>query len=252
MSQKSKNKLEKVLLIPDCHVPYHDAKAFELLLKVGKEFKPDHVIVGGDFADFYSVSSHSKDPNRMLKFDWEIAETRKAIKQVADLGAKNNVFVSGNHESRLERYLQEKAPELYNMVKIEELFDLKKLKFTYIPYKQSYQLGKLNVTHDCGKAGAYAHYDALNAFQHNIVINHTHRIGYTVVGNAQNERHVGAMFGWLGDIEQVDYMHKIKAMRDWSLGFGIGYLDKATGNIYLTPVPIVNYTVVVEGKLFKV
>jgi hypothetical protein len=91
----------------------------------------------------------------------------------------------------------------------------------------------------------------MDAFQHNIVIGHTHRLGYAVEGNAQGERHVTAMFGWLGDVEQIDYMHRVKAIKDWSLGFGIGYLEPKTGTVYLVPIPIVNYTCVVEGKLYS-
>jgi predicted phosphodiesterase len=65
----SKIKLEKILFIPDCHVPYQDKPAFKLMLKAGKAFKPQHTVILGDFADFYGVSSHSKDPNRALKLE---------------------------------------------------------------------------------------------------------------------------------------------------------------------------------------
>jgi predicted phosphodiesterase len=248
----SDTKLEKILLIPDCHVPYHDLPAFNLMLKAGKQFKPDHTVILGDFADFYGVSSHSKDPNRALKLKDEIEATKKALDQVKALGAKNNVFVAGNHEDRLERYLRDKAPELYNFISIPKVLDLKKKEFTYVPYKQAYKLGKLNVTHDAGKAGRVAHLQSLDVFQHNIVIGHTHRIGYAVEGNAQGERHVTAMFGWLGDVKEIDYMHQVKARKDWSLGFGIGYLNPKNGVVYLVPVPIVNNKCLVEGKLVTI
>lgn len=246
------NKLEKLLIIPDTHVPYQDKKAWNLMMNVAKEFKPDHVLILGDFIDNYSVSAHSKDPNRALKLDDEVNETIKHLKQIKDLKAKNNVFIAGNHEYRLERYLMEKAPELYNVVKTTELLKLTEMGFKYVPYKEHYTLGKLHITHDCGVAGRYAHYKAVDTFQKNIITGHTHRLGFAVEGNANGERHATAMFGWLGDVTKVDYMHKIKAVRDWTLGFGIGYLDKSTNYVYLTPVPIVNYTVVVNGKLYKV
>lgn len=245
------SKLEKILFIPDVHVPYHDKRAWKLMMKSMKDFKPDTVVVLGDFADFYTVSSHSKDPNRSLKLLEEIEESRKLLAEVKTLGAKKHVFVSGNHCDRLTRYLQDKAPELFDFINIPEILHLNKMGFEYIPYKEHYELGKLNITHDTGTAGRYAHYKAMDAFQHNVVIGHTHRLGYAVEGNAHGERHVTAMFGWLGDINSVDYMHKIKSTRDWTLGFGVGYLDKASGNVYLVPVPIVNYTVVLEGKLHK-
>lgn len=242
-------KLEKILFIPDCHVPYHDKKAFNLMLKAGKTFKPNHAIIMGDFADFYGVSSHSKDPNRALKLKEEIEATKEALDQVRSLGAKNNVFVAGNHEDRLERYLRDKAPELFNFISIPKILELKEKEFKYTPYKQAYKLGKLNITHDAGNAGRYAHYKSLDTFQHNVIIGHTHRMGYAVEGDAQGNRHVTAMFGWLGDVEEIDYMHQVKARKDWSLGFGIGYLDPQTGVVYLIPIPIINGTVLIEGNL---
>jgi predicted phosphodiesterase len=245
----SKNKLEKILFIPDSHIPYHDKDAFNLMLKAGKIFKPDHVIILGDFADFYAVSSHSKNPNRVNKLKEEIESVKEALDQVKTLGAKNNYFVSGNHEDRLERYLRDRAPEFYNIISIPKILELKEKGFKYTAYKQACKIGKLNITHDTGVAGRYAHYKALDTFQHNIIIGHTHRIGYAVEGDAQGNRHITAMFGWLGDVEEIDYMNQVKAKKEWSLGFGTGYLDTSTGVVYLVPNPIINNTVLVEGKI---
>jgi len=243
--------LKKILLIPDTHSPYEDKKAWQLLLKAGKALKPDITVIQGDFFDMYATSSHSKDPSRAFQLEMEISETKKRLAEVKALKATKNIFISGNHEDRLERYLKDKAPELHSVISIPKLLGITK-DFIYVPYKEHYRLGKLNLTHDTGTAGRYAHYKALDAFQHNVAIGHTHRMGYAVEGNAKGERHVTAMFGWLGDINKVDYMHKIKSTRDWSLGFGIGYLDEKTGNVYLVPVPIINYTCLIEGNLIRV
>ncbi len=42
--------LRRVLFIPDCHVPYHDAKAWRLMLAAAKVLKPDVVVVLGDYS----------------------------------------------------------------------------------------------------------------------------------------------------------------------------------------------------------
>jgi len=246
-----KSKLQKILIIPDSHFPYEDKKAFALMIKAAKGFKPDRVVIGGDFADCYSISAHSKDPSRALKLDWELKKINKGLDLVQSIGARKYDFVEGNHCDRLRRYLQDKAPELSGQISIPKLFKLKKRGFSFTPYKHTLRIGKLNITHDLGNAGRYAHYKALDTVQHNIVINHTHRIGYAVEGNAEGARHVTAMFGWLGDIKEIDYMHMDKARKDWSLGFGIGYIDTSTGYVYLIPVPIVEYTCLVEGVLYK-
>lgn len=242
--------LKKWLLVPDTHRPYHDAKAVELVLKVGDAIGVHGVAILGDYGDFFAVSSHDKDPNRARNLEFELENINQGLDEFDALKPKEKIFVAGNHEDRLERYLMTKAPELFNMVKVQELLYLKDRGWKYVAYKDHVQIGKLYLTHDTGTAGATAHVKALNDFQSNIVIAHTHRLGYSVVGNAKGKPHVGAMLGWLGDANQADYMHRIKAKRDWALGFGIGYMEP-NGNCHVQPVPIVDYKCVVDGKLFK-
>lgn len=244
-------KLERILVIPDTHVPYHDKKAVELLYKVAKDFKPHTIVILGDFADFYSVSAHSKDPNRSNKLEHEVEAVNKELDRLDSLKAKRKVFIAGNHENRLERYLADKASELFNVVSIPELFKLRRRGWEYISYKMDAKVGQINFTHDVGTSGKNAVYAALNTYQHNIVTGHTHRLGYIIEGNAIGKPHVSASFGWLGDAKKADYMHRVKAARDWALGFGIGYMNKKTGITHLQPVPVVNYTCVVEGKLYS-
>jgi hypothetical protein len=76
-------------------------------------------------------------------------------------------------------------------------------------------------------------------------------MNFRVEGNAKGVPHVGASFGWLGDVEKVDYMHRIRANRDWVLGFGVGVV-RENGVIHLQPVPIVQYSCMVGLELFEV
>lgn len=249
-TKKAENILEKVLFIPDCHIPYHDHYAFDLMMKAARAFKPQHIIILGDFIDMYSVSAHDKNPARALKLEYEIGEAIKCLAEIQKLGAKNNVYIAGNHEDRLTRYMMQKAPELYERMKIPDLLALRAHGFSYVAYKDDYQLGKLNMTHDTGKAGKYANYQSMADYGRSTIIGHTHRMAYAVTGNADGDCHLGAMFGWLGDFKQVDYMHKIKAKVDWAHGFGIGYYNPKNKYVYVVPVPIVKYTCVIEGKLY--
>lgn len=221
------------------------------MLKVGRAFRPKHLICLGDFLDFYSVSSHSKDPRRQGRLEDEIASAHEGLDELDALGAKNKIFVAGNHSDRLRRYLQDKAPELFGLVDIPQLFNLRKRGWSYVPYKSHGKLGKLHLTHDVGNAGRNATFAALDTYQHSVVTGHAHRLQYVVEGNAVGEYKLSAQFGWLGDISKIDYMNQAKANKNWALGFGIGYLDPASGIVYLTPVPIVKYSCVVEGKLYR-
>lgn len=221
------------------------------MLEVGRFLKPHHLVTIGDIADCYAVSDHSKDPRRLGQLEDEVADVNKGLDELDSLGATSKIFVGGNHCDRLRRYLQDKAPQLFNTVSIPTLFRLKERGWKYVPYKDDTKIGKLHITHDVGTAGRNAAFKALDTYQHTIITGHTHRLQYIVEGNAVNEFKLSAMFGWLGDVNQIDYMHRTTARKNWVLGFGIGYLDPQSGIAYLTPVPIVAYTCCVNGRLFR-
>lgn len=244
-------KLESILIIPDVHRPFHDPRAWDLVMRVGQKFKPHHLLVIGDFADFYSVSAHEKHPDRAMRLVEELADVRTGLDELDRLKAKHKIFVAGNHEDRLTRYLRDKAPELFHLTGITELFQLRERGWDYVPYKADTKIGKLHATHDVGYAGRNAAFRALDVYQHSIVTGHTHRLQYIVEGNAVGEFKLSAQFGWLGDASQVDYMHRVNVNKNWALGFGMGYLHPTTGVAYLVPVPIVGYTCVVNGEYFE-
>lgn len=244
--------LEPILIVSDCHHPYVDRKAWNLMLKVGKDLKPKHVYIIGDFLDCYSVSSHSKLPPQALQFRKEVDAGLAALDQLDALKATNKVYIAGNHCDRLERYLQEKAPELFDFVSIPQIMELKERGWKYVPYKHDTRLGKLWLTHDVGTAGRNAAYKALDTYEHSIITGHTHRMCYTVEGNATGEVKLSAMFGWLGDASKVDYMQRQLVLKNWVLGFGMGHLNPATGLVYMQPVPIIGgYSCCVNGKLYQ-
>lgn len=243
--------LKPVLIIPDVHIPYHDKRAWKLMLKVAKDIKPHYLFTIGDFMDFYAVSDHSKDPTRALKLDEEIKAGEAALDELDALGAKEKVFIGGNHCDRLERYLRNKAPELFHFVSVPDLLHLITRGWHYVPYKHDIEFGKLHLTHDVGVAGRYAVYKSLDAYQHSVITGHTHRLAYVVEGNATGkEFKLSAQFGWLGDAKEVDYMHRAKVNKDWALGFGIGYINPKTNYVYMSPIPLVDYTCVCNGVLY--
>jgi len=221
------------------------------MLTAAKDLKPKHLVIIGDFVDFYTVSDHSKDPKRAGKLLEEVNAGNKALDEVDALGAKNKIFIAGNHCDRLQRYLQNKAPELFDFVDVPSLLQLKKRGYKYVPYKEHTKLGKIYLTHDVGSAGRTATFAALDTYQHSVITGHAHRMQYIVEGNATGEVMLSAQFGWLGDAKKIDYMQQVKVKKNWALGFGIGYMDPKTGLCYMIPVPIINYTCVVNGKLYR-
>ena len=94
-----KAKTQKVLIIPDQHIPYNNPIYWKLLMKVAKEVQPEIVIILGDFADFYSVSGHDKDPRRNLNIAQEVAEVKKHLLDLKSIKAKRYQRSSIRHYS---------------------------------------------------------------------------------------------------------------------------------------------------------
>lgn len=244
-------KLEKLLILPDTHCPFHDKRAWSLVMEIGKKFKPELLIHMGDLADCYALSSHSKDPTRMASWRKEREACRELRAEMDALGAGRKVFIEGNHSDRLRRYLAEKAPELAGSLDIDAELGLSEAGWEVVSYKDHIRIGKVYFTHDVGLGGKHSTSRAVEAFGHSICIGHHHQMQMVVQGDALGQHQVGLQLGWLGDATKIDYMHRVKVQRSWSLGFGYGYLDPGTGYVYFVPAPIVNYTAVVEGRLYR-
>lgn len=241
--------IRKVFVIPDVHVPYHDKKAWNLTLEVIKNIKPDVVVVIGDFADFYAISQFDKDPSRNLKLDWEVACVNKELDRISQVASNSQVvFLEGNHEDRLRRYLWKRAPELFGLLSTEELFRIRDRGWKFIPYRSFYKRERVTYVHDLGKAGLNALSQTLDLCGGNVVFGHTHRAGVLYRGHHGSQGHFGLNVGWLGDFRKLDYIHRIKAERDWRLGFGI---VEEVGNLSFAHFfPIISGKTQVFGKTY--
>lgn len=243
------DRLTRHLILPDAHCPYHDKRALEglILRKVLPSLDFESVTILGDFFDCYSVSTFPKNPKRLKGLKKELQVGFDLLKRIEG-EAKRLIFIEGNHERRLKRFLADKAPELYEIVT-----DWWKERFKgwiYVPYMEDITLGKLFITHDVGRSGENSTKQSLNDYQDNVIIGHNHLLDYSVRGNAHGTAHVGASFGWLGDLDKIDYRHRMKCRRDWTLGYGIAYVRK-DGVAFVSPKPIVRYTSEIEGRLYK-
>lgn len=246
----SKARLEKILVVPDCHHPYVDRKAWRIMLAAAKAWRPERIITLGDFGDFYCVSSHRRDPNRDRRLEVEMDACRAARAELDALGARHKHFIEGNHCDRLRRYLADRAPELYNTLDVAQLLELPDNGWQVVRYMDHLKVGKVWYTHDVGTASARAHELAEADYQSNVVIGHTHRAALTYTGNSHGSTHVAIMAGWLGDAKYAEYLHRAKKTRYWSHAFLVGY-KQPDGVTHFQLVPIVKSRVCLEGKVYS-
>ena len=193
--------LQRILFIPDAHHPFVDREAWGVMLRAAKRFRPDVVVILGDFWDCYAVSAHDKDPARLSSLASEADTVREALDEVLAIGARRICYVEGNHEWRLPRYIAKQAQALHGLLTVPELLGLSERGIEWTPYMRSLRIGHLTITHDVGEAGIYAIKRARDAAEGNIVIGHVHAMGIHYSGSARGVSRVGAAFGWLGQSE---------------------------------------------------
>jgi hypothetical protein len=240
--------VERLLVIPDLHAPYHDRQAWRVVLEAGRELRPTRIIVLGDFADAWCVSDHDKSPRRANDLEVELEVVRECRADLDALGASTKHFIEGNHEVRLARYIATRAPALHRMLSIQEELGLAANGWTWTGYRDWLPVGDAFFTHDPDASGMNAHRVARNAFEATAVIGHTHRLSQEYSGNVRGETHAGISLGWLGSFELADYRHRAKKLREWTHAFGVGYVDDR-GHVTVHPIPIAGGRAVVEGRL---
>ncbi len=240
---------QRILVCPDAHHPYVDRRAWDCFLGAAEVLRPDVLVIIGDFADMYAISSHPKHPARKVSFSQEIEATQAALAELQRLAIPRVAYCEGNHEQRLERYITANCPELFGTVAgMRDLLQIDKRRgWEWHPYKTFVRIGHMSFTHDVGRAGVNALRQTLIDFGDNIAFGHTHRLGTAYAGTVDGGTHVGLNVGWLGDVTAVDYRHQFMVKREWQHGFGLIDQD-ADGVSWCQAVPIINGVCSVDGR----
>jgi hypothetical protein len=243
--------MRRILLLPDLHAPYHHEQAFECFLDVARGWEPHELVCLGDFGDLPHFSRFIVDPRQVIPFNDERKAIRNCVKRVSSAVRKGckKTFLTGNHDARIDRYILERAPLLTGWRDVADLYDLDRHGWDVLPYKRSYKIGKLLLSHDFGRAGVNAARQSVNDVGHSVGFGHTHGLNVHYQGTTLGERHVGATFGWLGDPEKIDYLHRDRVRRSYIHGLGtVHVLDD--GRFWLQAIPIVEGECVVDGVVY--
>ena len=115
--------MDFALIVPDCHVPFENARSFELMLQVCRSLSIKIVVLLGDFIDLYGLSFYDKDPglgDPADLYEREIACGIKRKEQLEALGAGMYIYIEGNHENRLDRTCIKAVPALRRRISIPQ------------------------------------------------------------------------------------------------------------------------------------
>jgi hypothetical protein len=137
------------LLIGDVHIPFHDKVAISIMVDYCKQYDIDALIIDGDFADCFEISSFDVEPN-VIKFKDEIEAVKQMLKYLKQEFPNAKIYYKfGNHEKRFESYMIKKAPELFGLefFNLETIFDLFNLGVQHIKDNKIINLSGLAIIH---------------------------------------------------------------------------------------------------------
>lgn len=116
--------METALVSGDWQIPCHDPLAFEVMLQIGEDLKPDRAVLNGDIVEWRHLSTHYL-ARALDKFGQSAKEETLTAKEMM-LQFKRRVkpkiidFNEGNHEWRLARAMSQ-SPALMQLMGIEDV-----------------------------------------------------------------------------------------------------------------------------------
>lgn len=233
-------------------VTLHDEKALNVALKFIKDFKPDHIVLGGDILDCGSISHHNHGkPGAVegLKLLADAKELREALIQpLEQLRTKSLTYIVGNHEDWLTD-LVEQIPALEGIVDIASVLKLSK-RWKIVPQGAAHKLGKLVFVHgDQIKGGDHSAKWAVQAYEANVRFGHHHTFQvYTKTSAVDANGHTGIAVPCLC---KKAPKYGGGSPNKWMQGFNWGYIGGPNGTFNDYTTVIVGGTATVNGKSYK-
>jgi predicted phosphodiesterase len=139
----------RVLVLADIHCPFQSNEALELALDYGRKFKPDCILLNGDFLDFHGISFFARDP-RGPGVKEELAALEQVFSCLRHRFPKARIVArEGNHEERWRKLLWQKAPEILDIAEFswQHVAGFAEHKVEIITGQRQVMLGLLPVLH---------------------------------------------------------------------------------------------------------
>lgn len=172
----------KIGVLSDIHIPYHDIPALEASLDFFKKRGVNTLYLNGDTIDMYLLSKFDQNPTRRNPRE-EIDMTKEFLDGLkASFPECQIYFKIGNHEERWERYLQAHAPLLFNFAefKLDFVLDLVNKGIHYVDGRDWVKAGNLHILHghELGRS-VFSPVNAARGFylraKHPLIAGHLHQ-----------------------------------------------------------------------------
>jgi predicted phosphodiesterase len=250
------DKLTKVLVISDLHIPDH--KENMILDTIKNNRNVDLIIINGDILDCKSVSSFYDEDISIL--DFEMIKAHELLAKIRSKTKAKIILVKGNHEERINRYYAKNAKILgTSVIETEILYKLstgftiknkdKKKRTIYEPiinieYSEgrSYIIGDLLINHpstfkkDYMKTAYVMYNEMLKNKYPNVnvfIVSHTHQIGQIIVDNGKYLIESGCMCNIMSYADKEDKPYRFQQ-------HGYIYLEMKNNKVNVNSIKI-NY-----------
>ena len=205
-------KIQRVLVLPDLHIRAkaggEDKRSLAAVESYMADHKWDKVIQLGDFMDFNCVSSHNLNNLRAVEGE-TIFDDYQVANDYLDrwmklTGKAEWVILEGNHDYRIERYIDAK-PEMKGLAEVAKNLKFKDRGVKWVRYWSqgtTYRLGKAMFIHGCytGELHAKKH---VAAYQKNVFYGHNHDIqAHSLTRQGENDTIMGMSLGTLCEYQQ--------------------------------------------------
>jgi len=242
------------LIFNDLHIPYHQPDVLGAILGFGREFQPDQIDIPGDLLDCIGLTLKyraAQRDERVHRVQFEIDQGQAFLKLLRDLFPKVDIHLhEGNHEDRLNRYVNQHCPELRGLhgLSVPGLLDLAGLKITWHPLGQLGVYGNLHITHGdlIRQHSAYTARSMLEKYGVCVLFGHTHRGGvyYKTAGRK-------TWAAWENFCTCRFDMPWVVGCSNWQHGFSVVHNDMRT-RFHVQQVPIIGGQFVYAGQEFRV
>ncbi|MDO8557667.1 MAG: metallophosphoesterase [bacterium] len=274
---------EIAVAISDIHIPYEDENALSASFELIAELQPAVIFVNGDANDFADISrfaksahdelteEEAKNPKALViddgdgkrfktRLERELEKIYNLFKRLRKIAPNARiVWIFGNHEYRLQRYVEENAAQLAGVRRPGEgedvlsLASLSKVKelgieIVYSKLIESYTTyGGLLVGHFylVRQKSAHSARALLQKKHKSLIQPHVHRVGAHYQTRLDGKMYVAVETGCLCDLNP-------KYMQDpnWQHGFVVIHKKKTTDRFYLQPIHIVDGAFLFGGKRY--
>ena len=220
---------EVTLVWSDVHFPFEDSLALDVLRQVARDLQPDRLVCLGDIFDFFELSDHRAP--RDIEPDMQTT-IEAGVQHLADMralsGAREAVFLGGNHEDRWDRMLEQarrdvrfrsllQLPKVKRALDFEEVVGFEDLGYTYTPYTE----GRPHIENDTllythgSFTNKYVARSTMEKYGKSVIFGHMHR-----VQNFTKRDLKGQEGGWcIGCLCTLDPHYEPFA--DWHHGFAV-------------------------------